>query len=383
MSVILFEGFDNYGNFLDGERDIRVRRDVWTHYYNYTGDTPSGFEFEPRNNGNAMRVLTTNTNNLSSPIYMWVSTPYAAPNLFSTPKLIGGFAYKKVDPNSTTDNAHYILSVCGDNRVFQSSGYGYFYIYFGGTVNPDTIDIGFALTGGSPLVVPNMAIDQYHYIEFELTGGLAPTGNIWINNRFVGSITGGYRITDFTSLFLHPLKSNYHPGGQWYDDLYLLDGNDDSQGATYQSRLGPIIVRPTQLIADGSPSQWAASSGGAKYQDVDEIPGESDLDVTTINTQWAPRTQMFKVAAQDTQQLIGAYAAAVVKQDYPDINTSELALVANDGTEEEYVFPDFLQNKYRMFWKNYVTMPNGDPLTKANIEAASWGVRTIPTPPDP
>ncbi len=47
-----------------------------------------------------------------------------------------------------------------------------------------------------------------------------------------------------------------------------------------------------------------------------------------------------------------------------------------DLQEDRNALP--LQNAYRLLWQDYVELPGALPLTVANIEAVTWGVKILP-----
>lgn len=379
MSIILLEGFDLYGadDNHDVQQGLASRADIWAENFGVI-ESANG-ALLPHDGGNAM--------------YFSSGTATSAPNalltkdgLVSTEKAAAGIAFRSDRfAYYGLDDGPVVLGLCGA-RDYTSFTNGRIQARLEADTTTDTFKINFKIYEGSDLTasyyhtVSGLSHDIWHFLELEYSGEPGDTyaraalnGNLVVDQPLVSSdalliqgvgFSGAYRNTGVNKI--------------WYDHLYFLDLNDPAHGAAFQQRLGPIRIRPIPFAGDSTPSNWTASSAGAKYADVDEVPGPNDLDSTYISVDNAPQSQMFsRTPVDDTHPVLALTHFAAVKQDDPTVGVASLAFVADDGTEQEDVNPLPLQNSYRLLAHNYVVMPNGSPLTAAAITAAKWGVRSI------
>lgn len=366
MSVKFFEGFDLYGDWSDPEKSPFVRREMWR-----TSESVSGLSFQSRNNGNAMRLNTDVTNNLSSYTFIRLVTQ---DNLNLT-HFICGFAFMKESVGSSADRPPHLIKF---DAAYTDSNY--FLVEAFSEPLDLSIRFSFYDAGGPGLIVDEtitgIEAGIWHYVEVELNLD-APQKYVkgWINGAEVvnADINPTFYWDKLDYINICPAKEIYHTGGIWYDDFYLLDASDASQGSVFQNRLGPIQIRPVPLTADSGASNWVASGGGAKYLEVDEQPGASDLDATYISVDSAPQTQLFDVQTYDASlPIIALTSFAAVKQPDPTLGVANLSFVADSEVTPN---PAVLQNVYRLISNNYVTLPGGA-LTAAVVDATKFGIRS-------
>lgn len=388
MSILVFEGFDLYGNYGNSEQDLMSRRGFWNGAY----ENIDGLDFDSRFQGQAMRLRTDITSNLSQYDFIKVGSSEL---LNDTNTIVGGFAFMKEEAGATGDGyAVTMVSLYGESKHSPGADDVDYRVVIALKENPTTDFnlfcymyndyVGQPFMGGE---VPNLLPGIYHYVEFEAKSDDPTHFKVWVNGKLEIDVSGldpwpnQTDYSGFRSVYLHAAKANYHPGGFWIDDMYLLDALDASDGAVFQQRLGPIQIRPMPATGDGTPSEWLALSNGAKYLEIDEQPGPSDLDGSYVATSVAPQTQMFTVTAHDADlPILAVTSYAAIKQSVPATNVAKMAFIANDGTEQVDNKDTVLQGGYRLFWQDYTAMPGGNPLNVSNIQAAEWGVRSLEEP---
>lgn len=367
MSIMFFEGFDYYGDWTDTEKNPFLRRELWHQQENIDGTS-----FQSRNNGQAMRLNTNITSTGTQYLYIRMqSQPNLGPNHF-----ICGFAFMK---ESIGQGNPYLIRF---NMDYSNSSYLLI------EAISDTLDltIRFSLYdyGGAGLIVDETVIGIeagiWHYIEVDLKLVAPKHLNAWINGLQVVNaqnltLTGWMDKLDY--FYICAAKDSFHPGGIWYDDLYLLDASDASDGSTFQSRLGPISIRPVPLTGDGGTSQFAAKSGGARYVEVDE-PGVNDKDDSFIFETRPDRTQLFTVNPIDGASPVLALMHSIVhKQSTPSNDVASFSFEATkSGSTYSNVVSAPLQDAYRLNSQYYIDSPDGTALNQTNIAATEFGLKS-------
>lgn len=373
MSIVAFEGFDTYNDSAtDAERGLMSRSDLWGNRMNNGDGVYTAVR--ARNGGQCM--------------YFDSGTSTSGPTSFYT---------------KTWDRSHIITGIAFNNEQFD------YYAYSGGPrvlgiisqrdINNNTngriecrlwpdnsppytcrmeiygresADTGTAHT----YHVPALARDVWHYIEIEYIEAPTNIGRVWVNSTLVADIPWTKDCTPCLAVGFSGSHSS-ETNRIWYDDMYILDGADSSDGAAFQSRLGPISIRPTVLKGDAQ-TEWDASAGGDRYKEVDEN-GAHDGDSSFITTPTANLVQHFKTTALDVSNTILAVTVlAAAKQNPVGLQSSNFIFEAKEGANQDDV-PNVspLQPAYRQFSADYPTAPDGSGFTKEDVESIDWGVRSV------
>ena len=375
MSILFFEGFDTYGTDTTNiETGIGSREEVW-------GGGVSEWSAEcvtaSRNNG--LTFSPTSGASTATPTVNYSGLFRSAVGDGAIPHAIAGIAALTPFNFYSNDDGPTILSFYGENlsnsQLYQLA---WIKLWPNGSL-PNTFKAEIKAYNTSSVFIDNLADGVWHYYEMEFDS--QSVGNVWQRVWINGGLVSERKLTTSSIFDCHRVGMSGAFGADaseairiHYDDMYFLDAGDDSQGAQFQSRLGPIQIRPVPLTSDGLTSSWTASSGGAKFQDVDEQPGPNDLDATYISTGAAPQTQLFRATAHDAElPIIAVTTFASVKQPDPTTGIAKIAIMADD---QEDIKPGVLQGIYRTFSQNYVTLPGGA-LSVPVIEATEFGVRSI------
>jgi len=372
MSIIAFEGFDTYSaSMLDAERGLSSRSDLWGNVLNQ-GDG-SNIAVRPRNGGQCM-YFDSGTSTV--PPYSFYTKTWSRNHVITGVAFNSEeFSYYGYDDGPT------VLGVLSgrDTASLQSgriacklwknnSPEGTFRMEIYGRESADT-------EVSHTYYVDALSEYVWHYVEIEYIAAPANVGRVWVNSTLVADIPW---TKDCTLNLAVGMSGSYSStvNRLWYDDMYILDGADSSDGAAFQSRLGPISIRPTVLNADAQ-TEWDALSGGARYEEVNETYVH-DGDLSYISTPTANLVQHFKTTAVDVSNpVLAVTVMAALKQDPVGLASSNVIFEAKQGgSQSDVVNVSPLQPSYRQFSADYPVTPAGSAFTKAAIEAMDWGVRS-------
>ncbi len=357
----IFEGFNNYSTDpTDHETGVLMRQELW----NSTGNVAS-FSFEDLNGGKAISLNTAGGN------CSLISNDFPS----QPSHLIGGFRFKRPVAGDFQVQKNFFWMDLGT----QSEDYFRFSFYPEG---PQDFTLIVTVLSYQEYTVNsyiyNIAAGVWHYAEFDLDLGdttatlkIRMNGNLVVDESWArgGLATTARRI----QLFGNP-DTQGDASVPRFSDLYLLDADDASNGATFQQFLGPIEIRPNILTADAE-SEWTAQGAASRREAVDELPAH-DSDTTYVTTSQSPTKQRFLSQTQVDRPTLAVQTTAVVKQVSPTPAVAQLVLEAyKGGLLSEVPQPVALQSVYRSLTGVFTALPDGSPLTKANIEATEWGFR--------
>lgn len=223
--------------------------------------------------------------------------------------------------------------------------------------------------------------NQWHYIEFDFTittSGAIP--NVRYAMSSVKIIVDGFQVLN-TVLGNSTTQSNTPSATNWngvdlgwvnliIDDFYICDGS----GANFNAPLGDVridVIRPNGV---GFVTEWTPVPGITPNWDLvnDIVPDdETGYVLATV----APKSDLYTMEDVNTgNTIIGAQILADARRtDEGFANASNLLRHAGVTTELP-VRP--LGSTY--FYRNrdiFTTMPNGDPLSDANMNALQAGIK--------
>jgi hypothetical protein len=180
-----------------------------------------------------------------------------------------------------------------------------------------------------------------------------------------GSLTG--TVVGWTNLVLGAALPN-----AVLDDVYVCDG---SGPAPHNAPLGDVqidVIRPNGV---GAVTEWTPVGAETNWGAVrDPIP---DADATTVTAATAGVSDLYQMEDIDTDDgVIGAQILIAARRTEEGFATLA-PLLRHAGTTTALVTRS-LSPTY--FYRNrdcFVTMPNGDPLTDAHVNALQAGMRRI------
>jgi len=368
MSIIALEGFDFYGETsgvanADTETNIRSRISLWA-------NNSTKAVYADSDSGHAV-AFRGNQNDSAQPAMFYTQYSVGGKNYLHH---VGGLSVHSQPFNYYSyDRSPYVVGMsCGSLvsvKARKSTDTGTNFIFElnlpGGTI----IDIAEVSDG----------IDHFLEWDFNITSGVELAYKFWVNGNL--QLDGAHANASYTECSRWGLgsttrdSSDYYTGCLWLDHMYLLDAEDASQGAAFQSRLGPLIIRPTNIVANGT-NQFSPAGAASNWEAVKESPGPNDKDATYAMTSSVPRTQAFKAQVVDSGlSMLAITAIAAVKQDTPAIGIADLSFHASDGTTQTDASGAALQSVYRQLTHDYVVMPDSSPINVANLEAAEWGIK--------
>jgi hypothetical protein len=230
--------------------------------------------------------------------------------------------------------------------------------------------------------VDTLHTSQWVYLEVETLVAPVPPASVavlsaraWIDGLLVLDIPTGLGTTPASPYGLSPYGwTQVVIGGATnaagIDDVYILDG---SGPAPWNAPLGDVeisVIRPNGV---GAVTQWTPAGAAANWDAVnDQTP---DDEATKVTAATAGLSDLYEMEDLNTNNgIIGAQLlidARRTEEGYATLTP----LLRHAGTTTPLVTRS-LASTY--FYRNrdcFVTMPNGDPLTDANVNALQAGVR--------
>lgn len=370
MSLKILEGFDLYkpqpDTTIDRVQGILSNVDIWW-------DIAPEFShnYIARNGGQAFHALVEDSIN--------ARTLITEDDIFNANHVIFGFAFQvppTLNPSESVTSSNPICSLLGSSPLYISY-----------QVSDPRTSTEYRLQfyqGGIVYTAQFLLPGVWYYIEVDIKAASDASRHfkVYINGALVFDGLGSLSSQPFTTFSMSNLRFSFASDGYYFDDFYLLDAEDASDGPGFQVPLGPISIRPMNTASDALPSDWS-STEPTKAQGVDEYPGEHDLDVSTNSiSDVGENTQMFNVTAQDaTWPVIAVQAQASIRQPGLFTGSAQMYFVADDGAESETLINQFSANvEYRTFVRHYAKMPDGTAVDRTKIESAKWGFRSKAAP---
>lgn len=249
------------------------------------------------------------------------------------------------------------------------------------TMNDGSIDV--TVFGGDSLrsAVDVVRLSQWHYIEVDLTVAIVagsparyelPAVTVSVDGTVVLTGALGSGDADATDASVHGwgIIDIFPNALATIDDLYVCDG---SGVAPHNAPLGDVqidVIRPNGV---GAATAWTASGAETNWGAVrDPVP---DDDATRVIAATAGLSDLYTLEDINTNDgILGAQLLINARRTEEGFATLT-PLLRHAGTTTA-LQPRNLSPTY--FYRNrdvFVTMPNGDPLTDANVNALQAGMR--------
>jgi hypothetical protein len=226
-------------------------------------------------------------------------------------------------------------------------------------------------------------VGQWHYLEVDVTITTTVAGSNWtyalssarilLDGVLVLNTTLGATILSFVA----PTAAKWThvdllPAGATsvVDDIYICDG---AGPAPHNAPLGDIQIGVIRPNGAGASTQWTPVGASANWDAVNDLT--PDDDTTQVSAATVGFSDLYTLEdVSTTNSILGAQLLINARR--TDEGAATLAaLVRHAGTTTELP-ARALTSSY--FYRNrdcFVTMPNGDPLTDANVNALQAGLR--------
>ena len=242
-----------------------------------------------------------------------------------------------------------------------------------------------ALFGGPDVksAVDAVRVGQWHFIECDFTIFITETPPYWHYN--VGPCKvylDGALVIDAATLGPGIIKDAPPAFPYWthidlmgnaygtMDDLYISDG---SGPAPYNAPLGDIEISVIRPNGPGALSQWTSVGASPNWNAVND-PTPDD-ETTYVSAAAAGLSDLYEMENINTNDgIIGAQLLINARRTEEGFaNLAPLLRHAGVTTAlpERAISPTYFYRNRQVF----VTMPNGDPLTDANVNALQAGMR--------
>jgi len=351
MAIVFMEGFDHYGHidYVKGGKWTSVVEGDSSYYSNCSLDSGrvAGNSFAIR------RIWFGEWASITCSKTVPSQTTYISGGAW---KLISGAPnnHREIMSYREGSNYHVTLTIHSDGKLYVKRG-----DRSGSSLGNTTITLN---------------ANTWYYIEFKATiHASTGTAVVKVDGTEVLNISGANTkgpsasTTNITAVGFATFNDTP------MDDLYLAD----TTGTTNLDFLGDCRVVTVMPAADGSTTDWVASSAGAHYLKVDEVPPNGDTDWVDCNV--VDNVELFTMAAAPTSYTV----KAVQRSSYArreDASVSKFAHVCRSGgttygmAEADFVLTDSYQ--YYTSVRNFD--PNGDiEWTPTNVNAAEFGCKLV------
>lgn len=226
--------------------------------------------------------------------------------------------------------------------------------------------------GGTTLVgtVHNALLhDVWHYLEVKVDCSNSGSLTIKVDGVQVFTISSTdflHTTTDISGVMLAGNHDNF-----WWEDVIIMDGS----GGSFNDFMGDMRFECSVPDADGSTTNWTASSG-TRVSCIDDALGSYNDDTDYISSS---TTDQDNYASHGTITASGAttvHFASLFALARADAAGDKIALLVNSGTVGASSDISLVNGTYRWRKNTWTTDPNTSlAWTIANINAAEWGVR--------
>lgn len=231
------------------------------------------------------------------------------------------------------------------------------------------------LLGTSTLDAIGLGIPTYRYVEVGLyLNGASSTIEIRISNTTQISWTGTLSQSVFDEIQFRHTGAN---SATLHDDIYIHYGTGSIATSDY---LGDIAVYAILPDADGSPLEWARTTGSVNYQRIDNIPiADPPTEYLFEDTNGQKNYSSMDALNAGATSIVGVSLVCYLGKGGfggSAVNT-KVKYKSSGGTEYDgstfTLTPDY--QYYRHTW---VTSPaSGTAWTKAEIDAGFFGVEKV------
>lgn len=226
-------------------------------------------------------------------------------------------------------------------------------------------------------------VAQWHYLEFDLTIAISPSGanfvyalsncDAYVDGAQVINTTLGDSIAVLATSTYGWSHIDLLPNANvTIDDFYVLDG---SGAAPHNAPLGDVQIDVIRPNGAGASTGWTASGSATNWDAVNDLT--PDDDTTHVSAASASLSDLYEMENIDTDDgILGAQILISARRTEEGFAT--LAPLLRHAGTTTALTTRALSTTY--FYRNrdtFVTMPNGDPLTDANVNALQAGVRRI------
>jgi len=228
-------------------------------------------------------------------------------------------------------------------------------------------------------------IHQWHYLEVDLTILSAPNVTGWWAYELTDCqvLVDGAVVLDSAvgpgQIHLEPITASAY---NWrlihitpvasgtMDDFYVCDG---SGAAPHNAPLGDVqidVIRPNGV---GASTEWTAVGAASNWDAVNDLtPDDETTYVSAASASLSDLYAMENVSTDDG--ILGAQILISARR--TEEGSAALApLLRHAGTTTALTARPMSQTYFYRNRECFVTMPNGDPLTDANVNALQAGMR--------
>ena len=221
-----------------------------------------------------------------------------------------------------------------------------------------------------------IALDTWYYIEVKIVVGSSGSCELHLNgiSGEIASTTANFGTTNVAQIaFVEP---NNNASDLFLDDLYLLD---TTGSAPQNDFLGDVTVETLYPNADGTHQDWAPSTAGSHFSNVNESSGTyPDGDTTYVSdvTPGAIDTYTVGALAALTGTVFGVATNLYARKD--DAAARTIAPVIREaGTDYVGATTVGLTTSYLFYRQLYPLDPAGAAWTIASVNGSEYGVKEV------
>lgn len=360
MALLWVESMDKYSNTSDN--------DIFNDNFNWTGDTVNPGDMEAtsgRFGGQAYRCQSR-----TSPADLRI--PLSAAGMSGTTAVIA-FAFRFGATATASDAVQGFLD-CYDAATGGTQ-------HFSLAMTPAGSFVMFPATGAAFYSAPNVFYHRvWHWLELKVSFLDAGSFELRIDGVAVLSGSGDFRAGTGNTSTIHSVRltgsdDSGNDDSMLYGDIVILDG---SGSAPYNDFLGDLRIENTIPNADGAVANWTPLSS-TNVSNIDDALAAYDGNTTYISSNTDEQVNLaahVDHALTNVNTIKFAQLSVMAAKETAGKNVAPRVVSGATSVDGATITP-LVQPDYTWCNAIWTVDPNtSSAWTKANINAAEWGVKT-------